>query len=395
MASTDVGLVAVPATTRAGPMERPVQLSSWESGAVYANVVAASSEILEALQQLDVRIAQVVQAAEKNSGKARGSEVRADFDRLRELLDLHAPRIRDAFEEISRLFNLDWNLRMGQGDRVARMLNSWLLADLAWKHAAAVGRATNSSADDIVRAAGKVREPIQHAIDEAILLTIPWRVRDALDAMRVGQTMDFEAAFRDVLTPEQITRVIKYLRDAPLNLENGIVLPDGKVRRVAQTAYRRRLSFLVLTIPLFALGALMLAMNLVVPTEPAKQRELATAMILVFAGAAAHLVVDGLKQWRSTKEADMPFLSDWGLWVHANESKLLVGMVTILVGFAGLAYFTDALAAGTKIDSLTAFVTGYSVDTFVDLFLQRFTTGVTEASAALKTRFEAATTAKA
>ena len=83
-------------------------------------------------------------------------------------------------------------------------------------------------------------------------------------------------------------------------------------------------------------------------------------------GGVAHLLVNSLKQAREKTGSGLVAVQDWLLWVHVKESALLMSVVYIWVGAIALAFSMD------DIQWVTAFFVGYSIDSFVDVFLQRF-----------------------
>jgi hypothetical protein len=78
------------------------------------------------------------------------------------------------------------------------------------------------------------------------------------------------------------------------------------------------------------------------------------------------------------KEASLLAVHDWLLWLHVKESALLMGVLYIWVGLIGLAFTVDT------VQWAMAFFVGYSIDSFVDLFLQRFSQAASARTEALR-----------
>ena len=95
-----------------------------------------------------------------------------------------------------------------------------------------------------------------------------------------------------------------------------------------------------------------------------------SAYVFLLLGGVAHLLVDSLKQSREKAGSGLVAVHDWLLWLHVKESSLLMAVIYIWVGFIGLAF------SMTGIQWVTAFFVGYSIDSFVDIFLQRFSEGM-------------------
>ena len=111
------------------------------------------------------------------------------------------------------------------------------------------------------------------------------------------------------------------------------------------------------------------------PIHSDRSAELLVAYTLVIAGGVAHIAVQVLKQGRVEGAATFTAIEEWALWMHVKELSILAGIVTLWVGFIGLA------VTMSHIDWLTAFAVGYSIDSVADLYLQRFQSA---ASAAVK-----------
>jgi hypothetical protein len=82
-------------------------------------------------------------------------------------------------------------------------------------------------------------------------------------------------------------------------------------------------------------------------------------------------VVDALKQAQRRGAGSFLALEDWFLWVHVREAALLVGIVSVWAVLVGLAL---TLSQPGSITFITAFAVGYSLDSFLGLFITRFDT---------------------
>ena len=76
-------------------------------------------------------------------------------------------------------------------------------------------------------------------------------------------------------------------------------------------------------------------------------------------------------------------MTDWLLWVHVKETPIVYGIVSLWVGLVGMTALGQGGVSG-------AFFIGYSLDSFVDLFLSRFETGATAAVEAARAKFKTA-----
>jgi len=95
--------------------------------------------------------------------------------------------------------------------------------------------------------------------------------------------------------------------------------------------------------------------------------------------------VDAIKQARNAQPGQLIAVEDGLLWIHINETGIIVGIVSLWIGYFGWLFIM-----GT-IDWQTAFLIGYSIDSFVDMFLQRFNTSITTQTTVLTNRIGTAT----
>ncbi|HEX5757714.1 MAG TPA: hypothetical protein VF121_00825 [Thermoanaerobaculia bacterium] len=212
------------------------------------------------------------------------------------------------------------------------------------------------------------------ALEEIVLcsgiLTIPNRVRQHLDQQRVGNVLNFHEYLNDELPRlEDRLLILNYMHSHP-TLVNGVVsVEDGLIYFASPKPWRRYASFgMVLLVALAGFGAVWFACQ--IETFNCDQAggwtRLRTAYLLTLIGAVAHVLIEFLKRDRVSK-ANASGLYDWFLHVHVKEISFVQAAVSLWVGFLLLAYSVDK-----PIEGETAFLLGYSIDSFLDLFLQRF-----------------------
>ena len=209
-------------------------------------------------------------------------------------------------------------------------------------------------------------------------LVIPVRVSQHLNELRVGQPLDFHATFRDELSSEEdrIT-LLKFMKAHESALKIGVVdVGAGQIFRTASSSHRRALSFIL--IGLVVAGGLVLTYAIANlsnwfslpgwPVTSSRWGELLAGYLFLVGGAAAHTLVGALKQARLKQTQSFLALEDWVLWVHVKEAAILAGVFSLWVGMFGLIFLSPVISWST------AFFVGFSLDSFVDLFIQRFTT---------------------
>lgn len=258
------------------------------------------------------------------------------------------------------------------GDEVTRIVDLFTRCTLDWPQTADVPGELRSKLE--------LLQPLLcDIIFHCGLVTIPSRVNEHLRSLRVGQRLDMATTFSDELCAgDGLARILRYLRDHPATVGGIVDAAAGVVLKASPSPWRRKVTFLVL-VAMLALGAGMaLAFPYVAtqagvpgwaPDPDAQLRALSLYGALVL-GALAHVAIDALKQYRAGPQRDLLALEDWLLWVHVKETSNAVGIVSLWVVFVGLA------VSAPQADWATAAFAGYSLDSVMDLFLQRFSGAV-------------------
>jgi len=89
--------------------------------------------------------------------------------------------------------------------------------------------------------------------------------------------------------------------------------------------------------------------------------------IALMAGGLVHTFVDVWKQYQTKPDHATNMLGNWVLWVHVKQASIVTGILTLWAGFIILVAIQQIGDAGA------AFFAGYSIDSFIGLFLVRFT----------------------
>src|SRR5712692_8009485 len=89
--------------------------------------------------------------------------------------------------------------------------------------------------------------------------------------------------------------------------------------------------------------------------------------IAIMFGGLVHTFVDIWKQYQTKPDHATNMLGNWVLWVHVKRISIISGILTLWAGFIILIVIQQIQDAGA------AFFAGYSIDSFVGLFLVRFT----------------------
>jgi hypothetical protein len=286
------------------------------------------------------------------------------------IIEQRLVRIRDVFAESPRLYDRT-------GDAVTTLENQWreVLDAVSWGNA--------PDAEEVrprlVRAAAALRE-IEW---QAGLISVPIRVNQHLQTKRIGGQLRFHDAFRDEIgDDERRTALLSYLAEHPASFSGVVDVPTGVIYRVAPQPWRRAASWIGLglaatvggyaVIWLLTAGLEAVGLGASIPgLGPGRAGELLAAYVGMLAGVLVHVVVEALKQAQRRGSGSFLALEDWFLWVHVRETALLVGILSVWAVLVGLAL---TLSTPGSISFITAFAVGYSLDSFLGLFITRFDT---------------------
>ncbi|MDX1995153.1 MAG: hypothetical protein SF029_22415 [bacterium] len=356
----------------------------------YAQMLGILRDIRAEVQNLQRTLRTLAEKGAMVDGEVREQEVRKLLQTDQPIYAYNERQIEARLNELRTLLRNAPGLYDRYGDEITHIENFWERAQRDWPAISTeVVPDAPVAAEAIVRAA-KVLDYTDSIIYHVGLLTIPGRLNQHLEQLRIGQKLDFNATFSDeVPDTEDRRKILEYLDARPMVVRNGIIdLAAEGVYHASPYRWRRNLSYLFVLLTV-ATGAVLVYLigetAQFVPdwfVEPGRTTELLVEYLFIIIGGVVHLGVDAVKQARSTPGGKALVVEDWLLWVHIHEVGVIIGILSLWVGFAGLLLLSSA----TAVDWETAFLIGYSIDSFVDLFLQRFDAGVLNRSTALRGR---------
>jgi hypothetical protein len=346
-------------------------------------IIAYLRELREETQNLQKALEKVKTASELTDPQTRMLLVGAALE-SKEKFDRNQRGIRDRLDAIEAVFDGSEDLHAQYGDAITEIHNLWDDIVAHWPN----------GDGDIPALAARIKE-VGEDMDRIVylcaLLTVPERVNQNLETMRVGQAMDFRMQFSDEVPDEgQGRKILDYLALHP-KLVNGLVDNEaGLIYRSSARPERRIASVIVFLVFLFLPVPVVLWTGILpllgIALEP---RTVVLTYAAIAAGSLIHIAVTWLKQQRSAKAGTGVLVADWLLWVHVKETQIVYGILFLWVGLAGWVWLLGTTEMGQA--SLSgAFFVGYSLDSFVDLFLSRFETGANAATEAARAKVKAA-----
>jgi hypothetical protein len=308
-----------------------------------------------------------------------GEETKRLIDHIDEVFGRTQMKIMECLTSIGELINEDSILYDKKGDEISHVGFLWYMISTNWSQVKKEGEQIKE-----YEVFGHVDELI-HLLSEVIyhadLVTIPTRTNQHLKTVRIGQPLDFHKTFQDEMPKDELRvphyslKILKYMHEHPGSVNGVVDIKNGLIFKADPCRLRRWSSYLVI-LALFGLGAIIIPKGIPFLGSYLELRDwsgfsdkiLLRAYLFVALGGLAHIGIDVLKQIRTSGKYTFKALEDLALWIHIKEVPILVGIFTLFLGTLILAFSFEEI--GWK----TAFFVGYSIDSVIDLFLQRFGT---------------------
>lgn len=297
------------------------------------------------------------------------------------IFELNKPQFAALLAAVRQVLDLNSELLAQFGDVVTEIENRWERICMYWPSGA-------EGTDVLPVRIATVSQELNQIVYSCGLRTVPDRLNENLAALRIGQALDFHKTFVDELPDEEHrNKILDYLSRHP-KLVDGLVEPaTGQIYRTSPSEGRQVLSFLYFVLALVLpapciwiyahLGTWFPGQGF--PGSSSGLVGLEFAYLALVAGSLAHMGILALKQLRSGTDTSLNALEDWVLWFHVKEASIIKGVLSMWVVLVGL-------VASAQTAPTVAFFVGYSLDSFVDLFLQRFEMGAAKGVEAAKAK---------
>jgi len=268
-------------------------------------------------------------------------------------------------------------------DEIMHIRNYWKCVEYNWPDFSNNGKI---HLEDLQKCCECIEELIFHCD----IITIPLRINRHLEEYHAGQKLNFYESFSDEVCDEkQGYRIIEYLSRFPRYIDGYVDLKNGVIYKADSPKKQKYSCFRIIII--IIVGAIIFPAVLSYMSENLLDNsidffncylQLLIVYTFIVAGAASHIGLDAVKQIRSGDSNSLRALNDWFLWINIKESAIIAGIVIVWIGYMGL------MISLQKIDLFTAFIVGYSVDSFADIFLLRFETTVSTKVSDIKKNLE-------
>ena len=282
-----------------------------------------------------------------------------------------APDITARIATIQELLNQYPDLDDQMSDDVARIGNAWERVADAWSSVDPTGL------DESVATMTTVRQQLSDMVYAVGMITIPSRLRDHLAQRDTGQTLNFHDTFGDELLDDDMEkRILRYLANvktvpAEIDVEHGTILTTAATPGGIATVLAGIVVLAVLPFVLLAVNNVYPDLEGLIGIPDGSLPDLMKTYLLVLIGAVAHFAINLIKSQRAGQTL---VIGQRLRWISARLGQIGVSIVALWIvaygAFRLLGPFNPAMM----------FFVGYSWDSFVDLFLDRFTVAVNAAN---------------
>ena len=283
------------------------------------------------------------------------------------IISEHGPQVQKYFEAINILLAQHPELNIQSGEDVSSditiMCDEWEKALWNWPNTT---EGNSPSKQELLFQLGEVEQSIYTLGVTAQILTFPDLVNQRLQDMHTGEELDFFHEFSDEFyKPEFLPVAWQYLREHPHRI-NGFMTENGIIYRASSLVPHFLSSILIIGVFASAFVLIWLVGVLHYFQLPSVD-VLFRGYIALMAGGLVHTFVDVWKQYQTKPDHATNMLGNWALWVHVKQASIVAGILTLWAGFIILVAIQQIGDAGA------AFFAGYSIDSFIGLFLVRFT----------------------
>lgn len=300
-------------------------------------------------------------------------ELRAEVQDLQSVLDsvrrgestlkTYAVYVKKTVKDINQLIPA-----VREGDAVRHLLNSW---EQMSANPLLLTPDADFPAQEQLHYLDMLAGQIRKIVFLIGFLTIPTRVNDWLRQARPGYYIPFHLVFDDELPiQEERVKVLNYLAWSPEAIRGGIIdVANGLIYRYADEPKARRRSFWLLLLALLLCAGIVAGACYVPaegwPVRPIHLYNFLAGWSAVLVGVVVHIGVGSVK--RTQAQGGLPpiiAVGDFFMVVNARAGQILLKLLLALIGFFGLVFASGV----NSITPLNAFLLGYSLDSFMEVF---------------------------
>jgi hypothetical protein len=171
--------------------------------------------------------------------EARQRELDRTFRESLQVANTDLPHVRSLLGSLDERLRSEPNVAQKVGDEITNIANAWDRAELEFVNLVE----QEPTGDAILPPLVSVKKHLDEVVSRCGYLTIPARVGEHLEGLRIGQSLDFNATFQDEL-PQATDRQeeLKYLREHPAAIDGVVDVRMGRIFKASPKPARRLLS---------------------------------------------------------------------------------------------------------------------------------------------------------
>ncbi|MCA9656882.1 MAG: hypothetical protein KC486_00925 [Myxococcales bacterium] len=350
------------------------------SGEAVPRFIGYLLQVRAEIQNLKGAIDRLQQAASLRDSRSREAEVSLALAEGAAIERRNRERVCDLLGRLHAWMEEHAVLHQWCADQVIHIENAWERVEFHLDRLRAAVEEGKAGDAVVLTASMEIDRQCERMILLIGFLTIPGRVNEHLRQLRIGQALDFHRDFVDELPdPGERVQLLTTMRSHPAEIEGVVDVERGLIYRTAPTRGRQMFSVVLQLMTWLGLGGGLwgIAHTGVWP-ELGEPAILVERYLFVTLGSILHLALGTLKQRRAGKAGEIHALDDLLLFVHVREVAIAWTIFAVSVGTVGLCFLNPDASPES------ALIVGFSLDSFIDLFLMRFETKATGVSAAVK-----------
>jgi len=281
--------------------------------------------------------------------------------------------------EIRSVFAADvTELEWGAGDMTT--------IELTWSRVKDLWPPAKTSFEDAEPRLKQLDSELDQIVYECESLTLSPAINDTMENLRVGQPLDIDFEYGpDLPKSDALTnRLVLELAQESNVIVAGVVDASQRVIYKASSSraeqrwsvVRIAIAWVVIGLATAAIAALITNQLNQWPPMWTVLRNLLANYVALSVGTGAHWLVEAVKTQRAQTKPSFQAMNDWILWLHVREYEVLWSLVWL-----GLGYVLMSKTISLNLSS--AFFAGYSIDSVMEVYLQRFSATVQKKADAL------------
>lgn len=281
----------------------------------------------------------------------------------------HVEYIRKTRKDLAALTAEIGDLNTARSDTVRHILNLW---EQMANSAILISPEQELSVQDQMHELTMLEDLTNRMILKIGMRTVPPRVNDWLKKARPGHYLPFHLLFEDeVPSREAREKVLNAISWAPDTVDGGLVNPgSGLIYSYEREWGRRAWSFVTILLVLAACSAIVYFSAYISrwhsgwPIPVADAPKILFFWVALLLGIVTHIGIANVKKIKNAGLPPVIAAGDWLKHVSARKGEILLKIFMSLVAFYILVFSLNY----QDLKIYSAFLVGYSLDSFIEIF---------------------------